>query len=148
MPVPHYMRVFLEIAALRIVNEPILVLQESWKRFWTWLFRLLLSLNTTIIIMNIVISESPCSLLTSCASIQAGYSLFWSHWLSWNNFYAIPFFSSFNYDELIVLKSGRISWIFHFRINGKVSPVFFVLNILQLIAESTRWSWENAALCM
>lgn len=47
---------------------------------------------------------------------------------------------SFNYDELIILKSGRISWIFHFITNGKVSPVFCVLNVLQLIAESTGWS--------
>ena len=48
--------------------------------------------------------------------------------------------SCFNYGELIIWKSGKISWILHFAVNGKVFPMCCALIFRQLIAELTRCS--------
>lgn len=48
--------------------------------------------------------------------------------------------SYYNHDELIILKSRKISWIFHFIVNRKVFPMCHVLIFWQLIAELTRCS--------
>lgn len=48
--------------------------------------------------------------------------------------------SCFNYGELIILKCGRISWIFHFIVNRKAFSICRVLIFWQLIAELTRCS--------
>lgn len=104
---------------------------------------LLQSLNTIIIIiiiiMNIIIVENPCSLLTCCASCPSKVFTFLITLVQLEQFLCNTILLSFNYDELIILESGIISWIFYFIINRKVSPVFRVLNLWQLIAESTRW---------
>lgn len=135
MPVPLHMRVFLQKAILRIVNEPILILQQALKMRGTLLHGLSQLLNTiTVILEKSMFSSNPLcihpnsvfTLLTTLAQLE--------------QFLCNTILSCFSYGELKILKSGRISWIFHFIVNRKVFLMCCVLIFWQLIAELNRCS--------
>lgn len=109
---------------------------------------LLQSVNAIIIIMNIVISEkSMFSSKLLCICTSKVFTLLITL-AQLEQFLCNTILFSFNYDELIILKSGRISWIFHFIINRKVFPVFCALNLRQWIAEWDRCSEKTQLLAI